>query len=181
MKDIKKPLYLLALGLVLLLAACQAAPEIKESGGRESGGMPQVDITTTAGIAPETKLSQTTAQSTGAEEGIYDLDLTGMGSTLVYANVYDMMMNPDKYLGKHIRIRGNFATASAGDMIYFACIIPDATACCSQGLEFVLAQAREYPAEYPPEGSEITVSGFFEIYWEGSQYYCRLKDAQLQE
>lgn len=181
MHGIKIQLYLLALGLVLLLAACQAAPEIKESGGRESSSTPQVDITTTAGIAPETKLSQTTAQSTGAEEGIYDLDLTGMGSSLVYANVYDMMMNPSKYLGKHIRIRGNFATASVGDVVYFACIIPDATACCSQGLEFVLAKERAYPAEYPKEGTEITISGIFDIYYEGNQAYFHLRDAEMQE
>ncbi|MBP3729235.1 MAG: hypothetical protein J6H18_03085, partial [Lachnospiraceae bacterium] len=64
---------------------------------------------------------------------------------------------------------------------YFACLIPDATACCSQGLEFVLAKERAYPAEYPEKGSEITVSGVFEIYWEGDYYYCRLKDAEMQE
>ena len=67
------------------------------------------------------------------------------------------------------------------DQIYFACVIADATACCSQGLEFVLAGEHTYPNDYPELGSEITVTGTFELYEEDGYQYCRLVDAEMIE
>ena len=64
--------------------------------------------------------------------------------------------------------------------IYFACIIADATACCSQGLEFVLAGEHIYPDDYPELGSEITVVGTFQTYEENGYMYCHLIDAELE-
>lgn len=180
--NINKKIYsLLVLGLVLLLNACQGASKEIGPTGQGSTAVPPVTLSSAADTASAAASDSGAAQGQPTEAGLYDLDLSLMGSSLVYANVYDMMMNPGKYLGKHIRIRGNFATASVGDVVYFACIIPDATACCSQGLEFVLAKERAYPAEYPKEGTEITVSGIFDIYYEGNQAYFRLKDAEMQE
>lgn len=36
-----------------------------------------------------------------------------------------------------------------------------------------------YPDDYPELGSEITVSGTFELYEEGDIRYCRLVDAEM--
>ena len=47
---------------------------------------------------------------------------------------------------------------------YFACIVADATACCSQGLEFILTGDHTYPNDYPGLSSVITVTGTFETY-----------------
>ena len=146
--------------LLLFCSACGSAP--KES------------------AVPDTSPA-VSSSATEESRGAYDLDLTVLDSNMIYANIYSMMEHPDKYVGKHIRIRGNFATATVWSTVYFACVIPDATACCSQGLEFILAKERAYPAEYPKEGTEITVSGIFETYWEGEQLYCRLKEAEMQE
>ena len=66
-------------------------------------------------------------------EGV-DIDLTKLSRTMVYSEVYNMMVAPDKYVGKIVRMRGQFALyedAESGAR-YFACIIADATACCSQ-------------------------------------------------
>ena len=53
--------------------------------------------------------------------------------------------------------------------VYTACISMDATACCSQGLEFVLAGKKTYPNDYPEFGSEITVTGTFQLYDENGR------------
>ena len=65
------------------------------------------------------------------------------------------------------------------DKYYFACIIMDATACCSQGIEFELRDDYKYPDDYPEEGSYICVEGVFDTYMEGENLYCTLRDAEL--
>ncbi len=64
---------------------------------------------------------------------------------------------------------------------YFACIVADATACCSQGLEFILTGDHTYPNDYPGLSSVITVTGTFETYEENGFKYCRLTDAAIVE
>ena len=34
-------------------------------------------------------------------------------------------------------------------VVYHACVIPDATACCAQGIEFTLAGDHRWPDDYP--------------------------------
>ena len=127
------------------------------------------------------------SQNQGAD-GI-DVDLTKLSSTMVYSEVYNMMYSPDDYIGKTVKMGGSFAICQAADengtlipdRIYFACVIADATACCSQGLEFVLSGEHTYPDDYPELGSEITVSGTFELYEDGGFQYCRLADAEIVE
>lgn len=113
-------------------------------------------------------------------EGV-DVDLTALSSTMVYSEVYNMMVAPDKYIGKTVRMRGQFALYedTESSARYFACIIADATACCSQGLEFVLTGEHTYPKDYPELGSEITVTGIFELYEENGLQYCRLANATI--
>ena len=110
-----------------------------------------------------------------------DVDLTKLSSTMVYSEVYNMMYTPDDYIGKIVKMKGQFAYYEDPETKaqYFACIIADATACCSQGLEFVLTGEHTYPNDYPELGSEITVSGTFELYEENGSQYCRLTDAEL--
>ena len=55
------------------------------------------------------------------------------------------------------------------------------TACCSQGLEFVLAGEHSYPADYPELGTEITVVGTFQTYEENGYMDCHLVDAEITE
>ena len=123
--------------------------------------------------APEEISDDATLSTT---EGI-DIDLTSISSTMVYSEVYNMMMTPDDYIGKTVKMCGEYATyhddATGND--YYACIIQDATACCTQGMEFVLADGN-YPTEV---GTEVTVSGVFDTYAEGDSMYCTLRDAKL--
>lgn len=111
----------------------------------------------------------------------YDVDLTELSSSMVYAQVNDMMVNPDNYKGKSVRANGTFdyfKDEKTGNE-YFSVIIKDATACCAQGIEFVLSGEYSYPKDYPAIGSDITVSGTFGYYSEGENMYSQLTDAVM--
>ncbi len=117
-------------------------------------------------------------------EGV-DVDLTLMGSDLVYATIYQMMSKPEEYEGKTIRIEGKYYASyyPITDKYYNYCLIADAAACCSQGLEFELGGGAVYPDGYPEDQSEVIVTGVFETYTEEAGqtfYYCRLRDAEYQ-
>ncbi len=130
-----------------------------------------------------TEKAEEKSDKNGEEQKIsYDLDLTKLSSTMVYSEVFNMMNSPDSYMGKYIKMKGAFSVYhdEASDKNYFACIIADATACCSQGIEFRLKDSGTYPDDYPEIGSEITVSGTFNTYSEGDYLYCELKDAVLE-
>lgn len=114
-----------------------------------------------------------------------DYDLTAMSSDMVYATVYQMMVDPEAYVGKTIRMNGLYYGSyyEPTEKYYHYCIIQDALACCTQGLEFIWGDGNHvYPDEYPEENAMVVVQGVFETYQEdGDEYlYCRLKDAILE-
>lgn len=117
----------------------------------------------------------------GTEAADVDVDLTQLSSTMVYSEVYNMMVEPKDYIGKTVKMKGQFSVYEDQETggAYFAVLIADATACCSQGMEFVLEGEKKYPEDYPKEGEEITVTGEFQIYQEGEYNYCRLVDAKI--
>lgn len=134
--------------------------------------------------AESSSAADTQAESSSkASEKKYDkidTDLSAMSSTMAYAEAVNMDEKPDKYKGKIVKVKGIFAVSNDNGNTYFACMLTDATACCSQPIEFVLSDtSRKYPADYPALDSEITVVGVFGTYTEGSNQYCRLSDAQL--
>ena len=88
-----------------------------------------------------------------------------MSSTMVYSMVYQMVTDPQKYVGKRIKMKGAFSSYfdEEANQRFFGCVIKDALACCSQGLAFELAKPRKFPSEYPSEGTSITIIGIFEF------------------
>ena len=123
---------------------------------------------------------ETTSIPTDSADGV-DVDLTALSSTMVYSEVYNMMVSPEQYIGKTVKMDGLFAyyhDESTGNY-YFACIIQDATACCAQGIEFVLTEDYVYPDDYPEVDEEICVVGVFDTYQEGDYTYCTLRKAKL--
>ncbi len=109
----------------------------------------------------------------------YDVDLTKLNATMVYTKVSDMISNPDNYVGKRVKMDGTFAVAETEARNYYACLIADATACCSQGIEFVTDKQFNYPDDYPPKGTEIIVTGIFDTYFEGTNQYFQLINASV--
>ena len=110
-----------------------------------------------------------------------DLDLSAMSGTVVYAQIYNMTYDPEPFLGKVIRITGyyNYFDDQENGVVYHACVVPDATACCAQGIEFVRAGTFEWPEEYPEIGETITVTGRLEIYEDQGRQYLHLVDAEM--
>lgn len=136
--------------------------------------------------APETKAAAAPRAQTVSSQPI-DIDLTAMNSTMVYSQVYDMLVEPEAYLGEVVKMDGQFVLYQCydengevvGDQLYYACIIQDATACCAQGLEFIPAGDFRYPEDFPEIGGRISVVGEFQTYMEGDTQYCHLINAQM--
>ena len=126
--------------------------------------------------------SRNAADFYGGEDGV-DLDLTRLSSTMVYSEVYNMRYEPEDYYGKTVRIEGLFSAYEnpvTGEP-YFNCIIPDATACCSQGLQFFLADGDSlvYPDDYPENGDAVIVVGTFSRD-DQNLYMCAITDAVME-
>ncbi len=112
-----------------------------------------------------------------------DYDLTEMSSEMVYALVYQMLTSPEDYMGKTIRMSGQYYAGyyNLTDQYYHYCIIADATSCCSQGMEFIWGQGEHsYPDEYPENYTEVVIVGTYGSYEElDVTYYCLL-DSTLE-
>lgn len=120
-----------------------------------------------------TKITESTTEAKSV-----DLDLTKLSSTVVYSEVYNMLITPDDYKGKIVKMKGQFNqyTDEETGKIYNTVIIPDATACCQQGLEFELPDKTNPNFE---QNTEITVVGTFNTYSDGKFLYCHLKNAKI--
>jgi hypothetical protein len=173
-KEERRLSFALSLIAVLILSSCGEAPPPELPANEIS----VVDISSE--LISEAELEIADEAQTASTDSDY-IDLTIMSSTVVYAEVYNMMYYPEKYVGKTIKMTGLYddyydeATAKR----YHACIIMDATAWCAQGIEFILTDDYEYPSDYPEEADDITVEGVFDIYTEESGDYCTLRNARL--
>ncbi len=128
-------------------------------------------------IQPEENKSVLEAEREAMTHDGIDVDLTMLSSSMIYAEVYNMMTVPDDYVGKTVRMQGIYDTVYDDNtkQQYYFCIVQDATACCAQGIEFVL----EDGSAYPEPGENVTVTGRFETYMEGENMYCTLRDAKI--
>lgn len=130
----------------------------------------------------DTQTSESVQGTVNAPEASVDVDLSVMDSDMIYATVYQMMSDPEQYVGKTFRIEGKFYV-TYDEMTknqYYYCVIKDATECCAQGLEFVWGDGSHiYPDEYPTDGTEVVVDGTFELYMENDSRYCRLANADF--
>ncbi len=103
----------------------------------------------------------------------FDIDLTKLSSTMVFSEVYNMMISPEEYEGKTIKAEGIFQVFQDSDnKNFYALVIADATACCQQGLELIWDGNPAYPDDFPKENSEIEITGVYKSYMEeGNTYY----------
>lgn len=126
---------------------------------------------------PNTTMQATTDPATTQAAGSEAIDLTVLSGTAVYSQVYNMLITPADYMGKTVKMQGQFNRYQDPDTkkVYTSVIIADATACCQQGLEFQAGNA----ADRLKNGSTVTVEGTFDTYQEGELTYCYLKDAQI--
>lgn len=131
-------------------------------------------------IAEDTQTAETVEQSDDV-----DVDLTELVSTLVYAEVYGMMMNPEEYMGKTVKMSGSYYASfiEETNSYYHFVIIEDAAACCQSGLEFIWNGDHAYPDDYPADNTKVEVEGVFDSYDELGQtyYYLSADDIKVLE
>lgn len=106
-----------------------------------------------------------------------DVDLTQLSSTMVFAEVYQIVNDPEAYRGKTVKMRGTYVTSTLEGTTrkYHAILISDATACCEQGLEFTFPEKNTQGAPLPKEGDVVTVVGSFSSYKEGGNNFFYVK------
>ena len=132
--------------LLLILASCKEKSALQTSFAIPDGA-----------LTPEEAAIAANNAVTGKNTAGIDYDLSSMNANMVYSQVFDMMIEPEIYADKVIKMRGNFAVYDnelTGSKTY-AVVIADATACCQQGIEFQY----DFTEKLPQEGSEITVTG----------------------
>ena len=174
----------------LLLAACMAVSLC--ACGKDVGNntlSSNEETSASAEIIPTPNEQETPEGSEPSQPsaGKVDVDLTVLSSTMVYSEVYNMLyFYPEDYYGKTVKANGIFAIyqmvvdgVTQPDPVAYACIIADATACCAEGMEFVLEGDYTYPDDYPELGAEITVIGEFQSYEENGMTWYHLANARL--
>ena len=189
-----KRLFCLLLAVCMTLSLCACGKDSEEGAGNDVSSSDEKSSASAESI-PTPKEQETPDEQQTPEEpeqtqtsadGV-DVDLTVLSSTMVYSEVYNMLYNdPAHYLGKTVKARGGFSIyqlVTGGvlqpDPVAYACIIADATACCAEGMEFVLEGDYTYPDDYPELGTEITVIGEFQSYEENGMTWYHLVNARL--
>ncbi len=181
-----KKALLVLLTVTMILSAVSCSEKSSAMRKEESGSVTDViedrAAEYDAGSEDEALDSKNNKENSSSKKksGKADVDLTSLSSTMVYGEVYDMMVSPEDYVGKTIKMGGEcyiFRDDSTGN-VYYSCIIQDATACCSQGIEFILDDGYDMPDDYPEKGDYVVIEGVFDTYYEGERQYCTLRDAE---
>ncbi len=160
--------------LLILICLAGCAPAAQPA-GPVTQTQAQTDVSTSR---PQTEAVPTT-RALPTDLPQVDFDLSALSGTMMYSQAYDMIYNPDQYLGKTVRILGPFDryTEEETGRTRYVCLIRDATACCTQGIEFEPADA---DTAVPEKDSMVLVSGTFDTYMDGPFLYCVLRDAVLE-
>lgn len=144
------------------LLSCKAKDKIDNSGLQAAAAAKNtVEPDNTVVECPPGRIETTTTPAPSK----VDLDLTKMSATMIYSTIFDMLIMPEDYVEKIIKLSGWFETYTdpqTGEM-YYAVVVPDATACCQQGLEFVWKGNHAYPDDFPKPGQNITVTGIYKM------------------
>lgn len=164
----KRILPLLLLLLLFAVGACNGSPAEKE------------------GTSETTKNEQTdeTGNTTEKKDNDVDVDLTAMSSTMAYSQSYYMVSEPEKYVGKTVKVKGPYAIyyndTEEGREYFPAVLVADFAGCCGQGFEFLL-QGQEFPNGYPTTDCTITIVGRFETYDYLGDTFVHLVDCEMIE
>ncbi len=108
--------------------------------------------------AESVKSEESKAEAALVRTDQVDIDMDEMSSTMVFAEASNMVQDPVAYDGKIVKLTGTLAAYQGANTTYYSCILEDALACCSQGIEFEADEQEEYPSA----GSTVTIVGRFE-------------------
>ena len=128
--------------------------------------------------ASKTTNKANTTNSLASDEA--DLDLVKLNQTMLYSQLQVISNDYEKYLGKKIRLAGTMNVAMGEEANYYIVECSDTTACCSQGLEFIIKGGSTKPEDYPKTGDRVLVNGTLEKYYEGSKPYIHLVNSECK-
>ena len=153
---------IIILFLSLTIVSCKAKDNTDNSGLQAATeAKTSVASENTVVECPPGRIETTTTP----EPSKVDLDLTKMSATMIYSTIFDMLVMAEDYIDKNIKVSGWFeayTNPETGEM-YYAVVVPDATACCQQGLEFVWPGEHKYPEDFPAIKQDITVTGIYKM------------------
>ncbi len=100
-----------------------------------------------------------------------DYNFYEMSSTLIYGQVYNLIVDAHAYVDKSFRVEGEFQTSTRNDgkTLYYL-VINDATGCCPQGLELQFQEGIQKPSV----GDVISVDALAQVYQYGESEYVYL-------
>ena len=159
------------------LLSCKAKDKTDNSGLQAA-----TEAKNTVSEAPEKAAKPSTSTAAASDPAKVDLDLTKMSATMIYSTIFDMLVMAEDYIEKNIKVTGWFETYTdpqTGEL-YYAVVVPDATACCQQGLEFVWPGDHKYPEDFPEPGQDITVTGFYKMIETDGVTYTYLEASSVE-
>lgn len=112
------------------------------------------------------ELDKSSSTNTSITNSTPDLDLTKMSVTMIYSQIFNMLIMPEEYVDKTIKVKGAFEIYpnEKGEIDFFTLTVMDATACCKEGIDFIWSGNHTYPDDYPKEGQEITITGSYKSF-----------------
>ena len=137
---------------------------------------------TSSSVQEKTQVQEEVKPKSKSEKEKVDLDLTKMSATMIYSTIFDMLIMPEEYVDKNIKLKGWFETYTNPETaeIFYAVVVPDATACCQQGLEFIWPGDHHYPADFPNPGQDVTVTGLYKLIDKDGFAYNYLEATKLE-
>ncbi len=160
----------------------------QEDSGAASNGESSSAADATSDDASDAGDTSDSAEDSAASDDEYaaDIDLTVLSSTMVYAEVYNLVTMPLVYHGSTVKLTGYYDEYYdvMTDTLYCSVFVMDALGCCAQGLQVEFSDEYAYPDEYPEDGSEITIFATFEIYYpdpDSTSFYYHLVDTIVLE
>ena len=100
------------------------------------------------------------------DDAAVDIDFTVLSSMMVFAEFYNIMLNPDDFVGKIIKMNGLYYASVFDKDDYYSHYITvgEGDACCAQGFEFKWNGEHKFPDDYPKENTKIELTGAFSKY-----------------
>ena len=162
----------------LLVAGCSEGDNSQSNGGSDAAGNPSSE----GADATDTPVLDSDGGHGSDSDDFVDLtpdpnvdvDMTVMSSTMIYATVYQLVIDPVGSLQKKLKVKGSFDVFSDYDLgvNYYYIFVADAQACCEQGLELYFPDSYVYPDDFPSNGAEIEIIGTFTSHFDyGVEYY----------
>ena len=117
-------------------------------------------------VSIKAEVSQSDLEALSTDNVKIDIDMTKMSVTMIYSQIFNMLIMPEEYENKTIKVSGAFEVYpnEEGEIDCFTLTVMDATACCKEGLDFIWLGDHSYPADYPKQGDEITITGKYKTF-----------------